>query len=110
MEVNSSMNGQNDNAVNEMFDNTLINIDADIAATANAVPSNTQPVGTNNGALQLDGLVENPQQNNSIIDPWHNQTLPQRTFENATVSPDAAWHGYRPVSYTHLTLPTKRIV
>ena len=42
MAVNSQMNGQDDNAVREMFDNTLINIDADIAATANAVAGNTQ--------------------------------------------------------------------
>ena len=37
-------------------------------------------------------------------------TYPMDDAEAEALVPEALWRGYRPVSYTHLTLPTKRIV
>ena len=98
--MNSAMNGQDDNrigdnVVDDMVADIFAGIGEEIAATANAAARNAQHSGTANPALQLDGRVAASQQNNTI-DPWLNQTLPQRTFDNATVSPEVAWQRYRP--------------
>ena len=90
-----SRNNTVNDAVTDDVTAAINYIYADIQATANAVPANPQYGGTDATALQLDGPGAAPPRNIEV-DPWQNQTLPQGTFENATVSPEAAWSRFRP--------------
>ena len=89
------MNSQEENVIRNAANTT--NIEADILATAMVAASSTQNTGTESSATQMGGQASGSQQDyGNPVDPWQNQTLPQRTFEQATVSPDVAWQGYRP--------------